>query len=149
MYEELINKLRKMRDVSTGLSALLPKSGGDVVANLYGEAAEAINEMRERLSAYEDVEEQGQLVILPCKVGDKLYEIDMKEYGVIVCETLWYTVGKNIFTGDTEWSVNVHVIEGHGTGSGYYFCPSDFGKTVFLTYEAAKAALKNSIEKEN
>ena len=45
MYEELINTLRKMRDVSTGLSALLPKSGGDVVANLYGEAADAIEEL--------------------------------------------------------------------------------------------------------
>lgn len=99
-------------------------------------------EMLDKLAAYEDAEEQGRLVVLPCNVGDKLYEIDMKEYGVIVCEALWYTVGKNKYTGETDWSVNVHVVEGHGKGSGYYFTPNDFGKTVFLSRAEAEAALK-------
>jgi len=95
-----------------------------------------------KLATYEDAEEQGRLVVLPCNVGDKLYEIDMKEYGVIVCEALWYTVGKNKYTGETDWSVNVHVVEGHGKGSGYYFTPDDFGKIVFLTRTEAESALR-------
>ena len=32
-------------------------------------------ELRERLKYYEDLEEQGRLLVLPCKVGDTVYEI--------------------------------------------------------------------------
>lgn len=32
-------------------------------------------ELREKLKRYEDLEEQGRLVMLPCKVGDTVYEI--------------------------------------------------------------------------
>ena len=30
----------------------------------------------DKLAAYEDAEEQGRLVILPCKVGDTVYYLD-------------------------------------------------------------------------
>ena len=35
----------------------------------------AMAELRERLKYYEDLEEQGRLLVLPCKVGDTVYEI--------------------------------------------------------------------------
>ena len=35
----------------------------------------AMAELRERLKYYEDLEEQGLLLVLPCKVGDTVYEI--------------------------------------------------------------------------
>lgn len=35
----------------------------------------AMAELREKLKYYEDLEEQGRLLVLPCKVGDKVYEI--------------------------------------------------------------------------
>ena len=35
----------------------------------------AMAELRERLKSYEDLEEQGRLLVLPCKVGDTVYEI--------------------------------------------------------------------------
>ena len=35
----------------------------------------AMAELREKLKYYEDLEEQGRLLVLPCKVGDVVYEI--------------------------------------------------------------------------
>ena len=35
----------------------------------------AMAELREKLKYYEDLEEQGRLAVLPCKVGDTVYEI--------------------------------------------------------------------------
>lgn len=35
----------------------------------------AMAELREKLKYYEDLEEQGRLLVLPCKVGDMVYEI--------------------------------------------------------------------------
>lgn len=35
----------------------------------------AMAELREKLKYYEDLEEQGRLLVLPCKVGDTVYEI--------------------------------------------------------------------------
>ena len=35
----------------------------------------AMAELREKLKYYEDLEEQGRLLVLPCRVGDTVYEI--------------------------------------------------------------------------
>ena len=70
-----------------------------------------------KLAAYEDAEEQGRLLVLPCKVGDKFYQTD----GIRVYES---TVRQLIF--DTE---NIA------------FDVRAIGKTVFRTREAAEAAL--------
>jgi hypothetical protein len=98
---------------------------------------EGIYKYLNKLSAYEDAEEQGLLVKLPCKDGDTVYEVDIwfKEHGIITCEVFGFHY-KN------ELSFYVKVIEGHGKGSGYEFSVSDIGKTVFLTREAAEQALK-------
>lgn len=106
------------------------------------------NILSKRLAAYEDAEENGLLIRLPCKVGDMLYEIDLPEYGVIVCKVLYvdfycgpfaHAPGGKIVSAT---SVGVEVVEGHGKGSSYAFEKDDFGKTVFLTRAEAEAALK-------
>ena len=84
---------------------------------------------------YEEWEKDGTIIRPPCTVGDLLYEIDLPEYGVIVCKAKWMILKNGV-------SVQVEVVDGHGLGSGYCFEPSDFGKTVFLTREAAEAKLK-------
>lgn len=45
-----------------------------LIANFY-QNLWAMAELRERLKYYEDLEEQGRLLVLPCKVGDTVYEI--------------------------------------------------------------------------
>ncbi len=92
--------------------------------------------------AWKQADEQGLLVRLPCKIGDTVYEIDLPEYGVIVCNVLCFTYGRSNITGELTWCVAVEVIEGHGLRSCYTFDQDDFGKTVFLTREEAESALK-------
>ena len=47
---------------------------GGLIATFY-QNLWAMAELRERLKYYEDLEEQGRLLVLPCKVGDTVYEI--------------------------------------------------------------------------
>lgn len=88
-------------------------------------------EVYERLQHYEDLEEQGRLIKLPCKVGDKVWAI---RYGE---ETDYIVVPMLI--------LEIHIYE-HGV----FFVPSenirafrlkDFGTQVFLTKEEAEAKL--------
>ena len=70
----------------------------------------------------------------PVKVGQIVYEIDLPEYGIIVCKVT------KVFCDSRE--VIVNVIDGHGKGSEYYFDFDDFGKTVFTSREDALKALE-------
>lgn len=116
----------------------------------FKESADFVLEMNKKLKLYLDAEQEGRLVVLPCKVGDFLYEIDLPEYGVIKCKALSvdYYNGPLAHVPNNEmvelWSAGVEVVEGHGTGSCYAFEQTDFGKTVFLSREEAEKALEVS-----
>ena len=89
----------------------------------------------ERLKEYEDLEEQGRLVVLPCKVGDTVYmptgRWRMTGFESDVCD------GFHI-ARDGVLQVKVKNNTGnHGT----YGVP---GKTVFLTSEEAERALADN-----
>lgn len=102
----------------------------------------------EKLSTYEDLEEQGRLIKLPCKVGDTVwvvtspfnvfddieYDDDMKDevYESYVSSVSFYECGEQyrICAKATN-----HFI-------GAYFRECDFGKTVFLTQSEAEEKLK-------
>ena len=80
-----------------------------------------------KLAEYEDLEEQGLLLKLPCKVGDTVYYID--DYEI--------------------YSDKVNSIEIRKENGEYIFCiawmdykTEDFGKTVFLTREESGQALR-------
>ena len=79
-------------------------------------AGEAID----KLSEYETAEEEGRLVVLPCKVGTRVYEIYQ-------------------FCGCGAWEIEEHKIKLEDLDK--------IGKTVFLTREEAEKALKE-IKKE-
>ncbi len=98
---------------------------------------EEIDAVYRKLKDYEDAEEQGLLLRLPCKVGDTVYfahhdrvissevlsvkyHAEAENYGVFIRERL---------TVDVE-----------GISAEIDFC--DIGKTVFLTREEAEAKLK-------
>lgn len=90
----------------------------------------------EKLREYEDLEEQGLLLKLPCKVGtNKLYYIDDdKEIYRINGDEVSikrFPSGQIIYDYDC-----------------YEFSYEDFGKTVFLTKEEAEKALER-LEKDN
>jgi hypothetical protein len=88
-----------------------------------------------KLAEYEDAEEQGLLLKLPCKIGDSLYQPihkDINEYKVIgIC----FDITRN------EWLFEVTIqigLEWIKTVCEF----SCIGKTVFLTKEEAEQALK-------
>ena len=97
----------------------------------------AMAELREKLKRYEDAEEQGVLLRLPCKVGDVLYFAHHDR--VISSEVLsakYHAEAENhgVFIRERL------TIDVEGVSAEIDFC--DIGKTVFLTREEAEAKLK-------
>ena len=89
-----------------------------------------------RLKQSEDMEEQGLLVRLPCKVGDTLYHAScafnrVDEYTVLSISML---LSPNV----SRMEINAV----NHRGAVLPFDVSDFGKTVFLTRESAEKALE-------
>lgn len=91
-----------------------------------------LNALINKLATYEDTEEQGKLVILPCKVGDALFVTDEGTIlpAVRMVESITWWDGK----------ISILAVNEH-TGSTYRCFAEDFGETVFLTREEAKAAM--------
>lgn len=96
-----------------------------------GSAAKHIIELR-------CAEDDGRLVVLPCKVGDTLFDIyEAKANGTGEIKALPVA------------EMHIHVDKRNKAWfiiGGYYFDEADFGKTVFLTREEAEAALKGGTD---
>ena len=89
----------------------------------------------DKLAAYEDAEEQGRLVILPCKVGDNVYLLwPCGKHGKSVSEMVVKHIDIDLMP-DIEFACRKE----KGTGSYWLFTPKDIGKTVFLAREEAEA----------
>lgn len=96
----------------------------------------AMADLREVLAGYEDLKEQGKLLKPKCLPGDYVWEINKKrniisEYEV---SSIRYGINK---TFRYMWTLRDGI---YGDLEG--FMDDEVGKTVFLTREAAKAALK-------
>lgn len=87
---------------------------------------EEIDAVYRKLKEYEDAEEQGLLLRLPCKVGDKAYIIVGKDISKQTIQRV--TIGSD------------KILEFCTKKRG--FAISDIGKKVFLTREEAEAKLK-------
>lgn len=107
----------------------------------------AMAELREKLKRYEDAEEQGLLLRLPCKVGDTVYVItspfnvfDDIEYDENMKDEVYeaYVSSVSFYESGEQYRIYSKVTN-HFIGA--YFRECDFGKTVFLTGEEAEAKL--------
>lgn len=93
----------------------------------------AMADLREKLKDYEDSEEQGRLIKLPCKVGDTVYGISM---------------GKVITLTVVEFSIfcmkGIRIINAKCQNDDEFrnYVEWEFGKTVFLTKSEAEARLE-------
>lgn len=96
-----------------------------------------------RLAEYEDLEEQGKLLKLPCAVGDEFY-------------CIWRNKGQNPIQKMQVKKIEIHERKGMvfqmefvgNRGCLFRFYEDDFGKTVFLTESAAENALITSRSEE-
>lgn len=78
-----------------------------------------IGGVADKLAEYEDLEEQGRLLKLPCAVGDNVYTLNHLPNGKTVIEE----------NATDIFMYALRMLEGR------------FGKTMFLTMEEAEAAL--------
>lgn len=94
-----------------------------------------------KLKDYENLEEQGRLIKLPCKVGDTVYV-----NGVMGCgEAEKYRVIRvdyhsTLGTGRNEFYIEALLCADPDSVIAFY--DKQFGKTVFLTKSEAEAKLK-------
>lgn len=103
----------------------------------------AMAELREKLKRYEDAEEQGLLLRLPCKVGDKIF-LDFAGFGKDIDEFTVKDFHLDCFE-DGETILYCDYESNDKTLSGQIDV-MEFGKTVFLTGEKAEAKLKEMEE---
>ena len=97
------------------------------------EAAETLRQLcrgcdLDRLEKLDEADKNGRVVVLPCKIGDKLYR-------AFAGEIFEQRVG----------SMKYFAIQGRWDIETYPFCPcveSSIGKTIFLTREEAEKALE-------
>ena len=91
----------------------------------------------EKLGKYEDLEEQGLLLRLPCKVGDTVHELDIfLERNPLIIEM---EVTDIIIRDDDIYFELVDLHDDNYTNS---VLITEFGRTVFLTQAEAEQKLK-------
>ena len=126
-FDKLIERLAAYED--TGLTPEAVETVKLALAAKHLVDLETLNNTQiSRLVELAEADKDGRCVVLPCKVGDKLYR-------VFAGEILEHRVGKmKYFAIQGRWDIET-----------YPFCPcveSSIGKTVFFTSEEAKKALQ-------
>lgn len=89
----------------------------------------SIAQCLKKLQEYENAEEDGRLLVLPCELGAKIYMIVTKRPKITAPE---YSFIKTTYMKE----------------SNLFRVAKDFGKTVFLTHEEAEEALAKMKEGE-
>ena len=99
------------------------------------------SECVKKLAEYETAEEEGRLVVFPCKVGDILFVITPDSpIGIETTKCIRLSIDKR---GIKIQAPAVHDDWGNAK---WNFKPIDFGKKVFLDFEEAKKALREREE---
>ena len=100
-----------------------------------------VKSLKSKLKNYKDLEEQGLLLRLPCKVGDTIYVNgilgvgEVEEYKVIRVD-----YHSNLATKRSEFYIEALLVSNPENSIGFY--DKEIGKTVFLTQAEAEAKLK-------
>lgn len=92
-----------------------------------------VSEYLRKLKDYEDLEEQGRLVKLPCKVGDTVY-VPTRDF-ISELRIVHISISKN--NTFFHWMLNDGIYQNLDG-----FSVDKIGKTVFLTKAEAEAKLK-------
>lgn len=105
-----------------------------------GENSYAFKELLiNNLGEYEDMEEQGKIIKLPCTIGDTVYVLKDKVIKgtvcYITCDVLPLNTHYEIFVGFSDMD-------------GLVFYGEDFGERLFHTEEEAENYLKNGKKKK-
>lgn len=96
-----------------------------------------VKAMVEKLAKYEDLEEQGRLLRLPCKPNDIVYRINKAARVPIIKMAV-----KRIVLFDKSYELEV--VDEYG--GQLLFLADDIGKVLYITREEAEAKLKEMEE---
>jgi hypothetical protein len=102
-------------------------------------------QLYEKLKNFEDLEEQGRLIKLPCKVGDTVYH--ECPYSTLLVGVQSYQITNIMISQNKkgEWTRKYRAMllrNGKTADKQINFEFNDIGKTVFLTKEEAEKALE-------
>lgn len=98
--------------------------------------------IQKKLKDYEDLEEQGRLLKLPCKVGDTVWDNDCgRPCAYTITAFSFGECEEYIFEPVTTKEVVFYYTNSSGSITGS-FAESEIGKSVFLNKSEAEAKLK-------
>ena len=132
--KQVWERLKAYEDTGLDPEEVLPKDKADEIALKLMRLADL-----ESLCSYDhlcelaEADRAGRVVVLPCKVGDKLYRVFAGEIFELRVGSMKY------FAIQGQWDIET-----------YPFCPrveSSIGKTIFLSREEAEKAMKGETEK--
>ena len=95
--------------------------------------------VQEKLREYEDLEEQGLLLRLPCKVGDTIYRVNAGAKEPVIKMRVLQVHYKELHKN--RIIIRIDAINDKDMGESCYLL-EDFGKTVFLAQAEAEQKLK-------
>ena len=98
-------------------------------------------EGEKKLKHYEDLEEQGLLLKLPCKVGDEVYYISPHNTISLDKGVIYKGDVTRVYAMEEETCITIKIHTEYGVTELSNI--TDFGKTVFLTKAEAEKALGN------
>ena len=99
----------------------------------------SIEKLARKLAEYEDLEEQGLLLRLPCKVGDIIYRVNTGAKEPVIKMRVLQVNYKQLHKD--RIIIRIDAINDNDMGESCYLL-EDIGKTVFLTQEEAEQKLK-------
>ena len=124
------NAIERLTDENAALRKKAPLTE-DTMINL---AAQALGVEPSRLRELAEADKDGRVVVLPCKVGQRVFALMDTDKHISECEV------KRIGMGNEIGFIGLEPIGARGREYGVAL--NGFGKTVFLTREAAEKALE-------
>ena len=100
----------------------------------------------EKLGKYEDLEEQGRLIKLPCKIGDIIYRVNAGAKEPVIKMIVLQVNYKQL--REDRIIIRIDAMNDNDMGESCYLL-EDFGKNVFITKSEAEAKLKELEGGEN
>ena len=131
MARDLYGRLKAYEDTGLTPEEIKAPFTEDTMINL---AAQALGVEPSRLRELAEADKDGRVVVLPCKVGQRVFALLDTDKHISECEV------KQIGMGNEIGFIGLEPIGARGREYGVAL--NGFGKTVFLTREAAEKALE-------
>ena len=130
---EEVNDLASVREIPPEAEYAINKHADSIIERLDKLLAQTDDDVRLRELA--EADRDGRLVVLPCKVGDTVYEVTSRK---TISKYRVKAIRIELFCTVIEWDI----VAGFFDKSIFGVPVDELGKTVFLTHEEAEAALE-------